>query len=156
MIPNKKHQIFADEYILTSDAIASYQKAYPNASNESARVRGHKLLQKVTLGAYVKGKQLEIQSARQNSLIETVKAKDSTNILTREKVVEMASNVVKITYNNFVKTKDKQDADSFNKSVAVYAKLEGLDSATKVEHTGGLSLDTFLIHGKKFAGENTE
>ena len=26
MIPNKKHQIFADEYVLTSDAIASYQK----------------------------------------------------------------------------------------------------------------------------------
>jgi len=26
MIPNKKHQIFADEYILSSDSIASYQK----------------------------------------------------------------------------------------------------------------------------------
>ena len=26
MIPNKKHQIFADEYVLTSDAIVSYQK----------------------------------------------------------------------------------------------------------------------------------
>jgi hypothetical protein len=26
MIPNKKHQIFADEYVLTSDAIKAYQK----------------------------------------------------------------------------------------------------------------------------------
>ena len=26
MIPNKKHQIFADEYIITNDAIVSYQK----------------------------------------------------------------------------------------------------------------------------------
>ena len=34
MIPNKKHQIFADEYILTNDAIVSYQKAYPNAKTE--------------------------------------------------------------------------------------------------------------------------
>jgi hypothetical protein len=28
MIPNKKHQIFADEYVLTSDAIASISKGY--------------------------------------------------------------------------------------------------------------------------------
>ena len=31
MIPNKKHQIFAEEYILTNDAIVSYQKALVDA-----------------------------------------------------------------------------------------------------------------------------
>ena len=47
----------------------------------------------------------------------------------------MTSNVVKITYNTYVKSKDKADADAFNKSVAVYNKLEGLDASTKIEQT---------------------
>ena len=135
MIPNKKHQIFAEEYILTNDAIVSYQKAYPNAKTESARVESYKILQNPTISDYIKQKQLEIQNARQNNVIEQLKAKDSSNILTREKIVEMTANVVKMTYNNFVKSKDKSDADSYNKSVAVYAKLEGLDKPTKIEQT---------------------
>ena len=135
MIPNKKHQIFADEYILTNDAIVSYQKAYPKAKTESARVESYRILQDPTISDYIKQKQLEIQNARQNNVIEQLKAKDSSNILTREKIVEMTSNVVKITYNTYVKSKDKADADAFNKSVAVYNKLEGLDASTKIEQT---------------------
>ena len=135
MIPNKKHQIFADEYVLTSDAIVSYQKAYPNAKTESARVESYRILQDPTISDYIKQKQLEIQNARQNNVIEQLKAKDSSNILTREKIVEMTSNVVKITYNTYVKSKDKGDADAFNKSVAVFNKLEGLDASTKIEQT---------------------
>ena len=135
MIPNKKHQIFADEYILSNDAIVSYQKAYPNAKTESARVESYRILQDPTISDYIKQKQLEIQNARQNNVIEQLKAKDSSNILTREKIVEMTSNVVKITYNTYVKSKDKGDADAFNKSVAVYNKLEGLDASTKIEQT---------------------
>ena len=135
MIPNKKHQIFADEYILTNDAIVSYQKIYPNASLHSAQTKSGVLLKKVEIQDYIKQKQLEIQNARQNNVIEQLKAKDSSNILTREKIVEMTSNVVKITYNTYVKSKDKADADAFNKSVAVYNKLEGLDASTKIEQT---------------------
>lgn len=135
MIPNKKHQIFADEYILTNDAIVSYQKAYPKAKAESARVESYRILQDPTIENYIKQKQSEIQNARQNNVIEQLKAKDSSNILTREKIVEMTSNVVKITYNTYVKSKDKGDADAFNKSVAVYNKLEGLDASTKIEQT---------------------
>ncbi len=135
MIPNKKHQIFADEYVLTSDAIVSYQKAYPKAKAESARVESYRILQDPTVENYIKQKQLEIKNARQNNVIEQLKAKDSSNILSREKIVEMTSNVVKITYNTYVKSKDKADADAFNKSVAVYNKLEGLDASTKIEQT---------------------
>lgn len=135
MIPNKKHQIFADNYIITNDAIVSYQKAYPKAKSESARVESYRILQDPTVENYIKQKQLEIQNARQNNVIEQLKAKDSSNILTREKIVEMTSNVVKITYNTYVKSKDKADADAFNKSVAVYNKLEGLDASTKIEQT---------------------
>jgi hypothetical protein len=45
----------------------------------------------------------------------------------------MTSNVVKLTYNKFASTRDIKDADAFNKSVAVFNKLEGLDKATKTE-----------------------
>ena len=135
MIPNKKHQIFAEEYVLTSDAIVSYQKAYPKAKSESARVESYRILQDPTVENYIKQKQSEIQMARQNNVINELKAKDSSNILTREKIVEMTSNAVKITYNTYLKSKDKGDADAFNKSVAVFNKLEGLDASTKIEQT---------------------
>ena len=135
MIPNKKHQNFADDYLLTNNSVLSYQKIYPNASLHSAQTKSGVLLKKVEIKDYIKQKQLEIQNARQNNVIEQLKAKDSSNILTREKIVEMTSNVVKITYNTYVKSKDKADADAFNKSVAVFNKLEGLDASTKIEQT---------------------
>ena len=135
MIPNKKHQIFADDYLLTNNSVLSYQKIYPNASLHSAQTKSGVLLKKVEIKEYIKQKQLEIQTARQNNVIEQLKAKDSSNILTREKIVEMTSNVVKITYNTYLKSKDKGDADAFNKSVAVFNKLEGLDASTKIEQT---------------------
>jgi len=147
MITNKKHQIFADEYILTNDAVISYQKAYPKAKAESARVESYRILQLPTVDEYVKTKQSEIQNARQNSLIEELKSKDSSNILNREKIVEMQSNVVKITYNNFVKSKESKDADAFNKSVMAFNKLEGLEKATKIENEIKLSKDVVINIG---------
>ena len=135
MITNNKHKNFADDYLLTNNSVISYQKIYPNASLHSAQTKSGVLLKKVEIKEYIKQKQLEIQNARQNNVIEQLKAKDSSNILTREKIVEMTSNVVKITYNTYVKSKDKADADAFNKSVAVYNKLEGLDASTKIEQT---------------------
>lgn len=133
MITNQKHQIFADEYILSSDAIVSYQKAYPKAKSESARVESYRLLQNPTVATYIKTKQLEIQNARQNNLTEQLKSKDSTNILQREKVVEMQSNVVKLLYNKFIKTQEVKDSDSFVRAVESYSKLEGLNANLKTE-----------------------
>jgi phage terminase small subunit len=133
MITNPKHKVFAEEYILTSNPIASYQKAYPKATSESARVKSYSLLQNVTLANYIKAKQLEIQNARQNNLIDTLKNKDSTNILKREKVLEMVSNVVKISYNKAIK--DEKFIDAFNKSVAVLNKMEGYDATNKIDLT---------------------
>ena len=139
MIPNKKHLLFADEFKLTNglteDAIRCYQIAYPNSKTESARVESSKLLQNPTIKIYIQEYRENIRLERENSAINELKAKDSSNILTREKIVEMTSNVVKITYNTYVKSKDKGDADAFNKSVAVFNKLEGLDASTKIEQT---------------------
>jgi phage terminase small subunit len=103
MIPNKKHQIFADEYVLTSDAIKAYQKAYPKAQPESARVKSYNLLQDVTIATYIKQKQDKIRIERENSQIEAVKQQDSINILQREKALEMTSNIAKLMYNQLAK-----------------------------------------------------
>jgi phage terminase small subunit len=128
-----KHKIFADEYILHSDAIASYQKAYPKAKAESARVESYKILQNPTIAQYIQEGKDKIKNARENNLIETIKAKDNSNILTREKIVEMTSNVVKLTYNNFVATKDGDDAEVYIKAVSALNKLEGHDAAKKID-----------------------
>jgi hypothetical protein len=67
--------------------------------------------------------------------VDTLKSKDSSNILKREKVVEMTSNVVKITYNQFLKSKDRNDADTYIKAAASLGKLEGFDAPIKNDLT---------------------
>lgn len=133
MIENNKHKVFADEYILTNDPIISYQKAYPKASSESARVKSYSLLQNVTIAEYISEAKEKIQNARQNNLIETLKKQDSTNILNREKFVEMTCNVVKLTYDNYISTNDGDDAESYIKAATLLSKIEGFESPKKIE-----------------------
>ena len=130
---NPKHKVFADEYIITTDPISSYQKAYPKAKAESARVESYKILQNPTIAQYIAEAKEKIKNARENSLIETLKAKDSSNILTREKFIEMTSNVAKLTYNKFIQTKDGSDAETFAKVSALLAKIEGFEAPKKIE-----------------------
>ncbi len=133
MIDNNKHKLFADEYILTNDPIISYLKAYPKASSESARVKSYSLLQNVTIAEYISEAKEKIQNARQNNLIETLKKQDSTNILNREKFVEMTCNVVKLTYDNYISTNDGDDAESYIKAATLLSKIEGFESPKKIE-----------------------
>jgi len=148
MIPNKKHQIFADEYILTSDAIASYQKAYPKAQPESARVKSYNLLQDVTIATYIKQKQDKIRIERENSQIEAVKQEASSNILQREKALEMMSNVAKLMYNQLAKNVDKKPADvmAFNATIESLRKMDGWDKATKQDVTLMRGADELFFH----------
>ena len=146
MIENNKHKVFADEYIITNDPIGSYQKAYPKASSESARVNSYNLLQNATIAEYIAEAKAKIQNARQNNLIETLKAKDSANILNREKFVEMTSNVVKLTYNNYIASKDGNDADSYIKAANLLSKIEGFESPKKIEQkTTLIGLDSEFL-----------
>jgi len=137
MIPNKKHQIFADEYVLTSDAIKAYQKAYPKAKSESARVESYKILQNPTIAKYIKEKQDKIRLERENSVIDAIKKESNINILQREKAIEMVSNVAKLMYNQLAKNGDKKPADvmAFNSTVERLAKMDGWDKPTKQEQT---------------------
>lgn len=146
MIESNKHKLFADEYIITNDPIGSYQKAYPKASSESARVKSYGLLQNVTIAEYIAEAKAKIQNAREKNLIETLKAKDSANILNREKFVEMTSNVVKLTYNNYIVSKDGNDADSYIKAANLLSKIEGFESPKKIEQkTTLIGLDSEFL-----------
>lgn len=137
MITNKKHLIFADEYILSNDAILSYQKAYPKAKSESARVESYKILQNPTIAKYIKDKQDKIRLERENSAIDAIKKESNTNILQREKAIEMVSNVAKLMYNQLVKSEEKKPADimAFNSTVERLSKMDGWDKSTKQDIT---------------------
>ena len=141
MIQNKKHLLFADEFKLTNglteDAIRCYQIAYPNTQKESARVKSSKLLQEVTIKKYIQGYKENIRLERENSAKNELKAKDSTNILQREKAIEMVSNVAKLMYNQLVKSEEKKPADimAFNSTVERLAKMDGWDKSTKQDIT---------------------
>jgi hypothetical protein len=137
MIENKKHQIFADEYILTNDAIKSYQKAYPKAKNETARVNSYNLLHITTIAEYINNKQNIIRNERENSQINALKTESKANILQREKALEMVSNVAKIQYNKIVKQNantNSSDVMAFNSTIERLAKFDGWDNAIKNEH----------------------
>ena len=77
-------------------------------------------------------------------LIENQKAKEYTEaelkrnndlILTREKILEMQSNVVKLAYNEVANTKGKEPSkiSAFNYSVERLNKMQGYDAPTKTE-----------------------
>jgi len=148
MIPNKKHQIFADEYVLTSDAIKAYQKAYPKAQPESARVKSYNLLQDDTIATYIKQKQDKIRLERENSQIEAVKQEASSNILQREKALEMTSNIAKLMYNQLAKNVDKKPADvmAFNATIESLRKMDGWDKPTKQDVTLMRGADELFFH----------
>lgn len=46
-------QIFADEYIISLNATQSYLKAYPNATEDTARTNGCKLLTNTNIRKYI-------------------------------------------------------------------------------------------------------
>lgn len=152
MIANNKHQIFADEYIISNgDAIASYQKAYPKAKSESARVKSYNLLQDVTIAEYIKEKQDKIRNERENTAIEALKSESRANILQREKALEMVSNVAKILYNKIGKNKynpKTNEVIAFNSTIERLSKMDGWDKAIKTEIT---TPSDIIIKGQKFA-----
>ena len=142
----QKHKVFADEYIITTDPISSYQKAYPKASSETSRVESYRILQIPTVSEYIAEAKEKIKNARENNLIETLKSQDSSNILTREKFVEMTSNVAKLTYNKFIQTREGEDAETFSRVAALLAKIEGFESPKKIDQkTTILGLDSEFV-----------
>jgi phage terminase small subunit len=148
MITNNKHRIFADEYILTNDAIKSYQKAYPKSKSESARVESYKILQNPTISAYIKDKQDKIRLERENSHVEAIKNESKANILQREKALEMVSNVVKIQYNKIVAKDSKansSDKMAFYAGVERLSKMDGWDEAIKNNLTINKGADDLFI-----------
>lgn len=154
MIPNKKHQIFADEFKLTNglteDAIRCYQIAYPNTQKESARVKSSKLLQDVTIKNYIQEYKENIRLERENNSLNQLKKQDNTNILQREKVLEMASNVVKLAYNQVAVSKGGDKAVyAFSSAVQILNKMQGFDAPSKTELD--INSKELIIKGKKFA-----
>ena len=51
--PNPKERIFCNEYIVNLNATQSYLKAYPNASYNTAKTEGCKLLTKPYIQKYI-------------------------------------------------------------------------------------------------------
>jgi phage terminase small subunit len=141
MITNKKHLLFADKYKLTNglteDAIRCYQIAYPKSKTESARVESSKILQKPTIKKYIQDYKEKIRIERDNSVIDVIKKESNTNILQREKAIEMVSNVAKLMYNQLVKSEEKKPSDimAFNSTVERLAKMDGWDKSTKQDIT---------------------
>lgn len=74
--------------------------------------------------------------------IEIEKAKEYTQseieaqkrlILSRNKVMEMSSNVLKIAFNNVVKQKDEKSIQAYATAQASFSRLTGMDAPTKQE-----------------------
>lgn len=74
-----------------------------------------------------------------------------TNIIDRDKAIEMQANVLKLMYNKISKTKDNlhpNDVSAFNSTMERYSKLMGIDQPKKQEIE--ISSDTeIIIEGKK-------
>ena len=75
-------------------------------------------------------KSKSVQDYRQNEL-ERLKAQ----ILDRDKILEMQSNLVKLAYNKMVKAKEPlpSDLQAYNSTIERYSKLLGLDAPKQIE-----------------------
>lgn len=60
----KEWEIFADEYIITLNATQSYLKAYPEASYDTAKTEGSRLLTKPNIKAYISEQMAKKQDER--------------------------------------------------------------------------------------------
>lgn len=60
----KEWEIFADEYIITLNATQSYLKAYPEASYDTAKTEGSRLLTKPNIKAYINEQMAKKQDER--------------------------------------------------------------------------------------------
>lgn len=71
-----------------------------------------------------------VDDYRQNEL-ERLKSQ----ILDRDKILEMQSNLVKLAYNKMVKTKEPSPSDlqAYNSTIERYSKLLGLDAPKQIE-----------------------
>lgn len=70
-------QIFADEYIISLNATQSYLKAYPNATYNTARTEGCKLLAEPNVKAYIDEQMAKKQDDRimkQDEILRTLTA----------------------------------------------------------------------------------
>lgn len=58
-----------------------------------------------------------------------------SNILDRDKILEMQSNLVKLAYNKMVKAKEPlpSDLQAYNSTIERYSKLLGLDAPKQIE-----------------------
>jgi hypothetical protein len=153
MITNKKHLLFADEYKLTNglteDAIRCYQIAYPKSKVESARVESYKLLQNPTIEKYINEYKENIRIERENNNLNQLKNQDNTNILQREKVLDMTSTILKLIYNKIVRGKEPSGADvqAYNSTAERLSKMQGFDKPIQNE----VALTDIVIKGQKFA-----
>lgn len=146
---NIKHKAFADDFVLSNDAVLSYQKVYPKCNLHSAQTKSGVLLKNVEIATYIKEKQDKIRIERENSAIDAIKNESNANILQREKAIEMVSNVAKLMYNQLVKSGDKKPSDvmAFNSTVERLAKMDGWDKPTKIAETdsNGKDIDKTLL-----------
>lgn len=60
----KEWQIFADEYIISLNATQAYRKAYPEASYDTAKTEGSRLLTKPNIKAYINEQMAKKQDER--------------------------------------------------------------------------------------------
>ena len=77
-----KHKRFADEYIKHGDATKAYQLAYPKTSEETARPQSYRILQNVTVQAYIKKITDKINEKAENMLVDELSERQYTNLLT--------------------------------------------------------------------------
>lgn len=92
-----------------------------------------------------------INNKKQEQYTESEIKRNYDVILSREKSLEMLSNVAKLVYNKLIKDEKKQSSDilALNTTVERISKLEGWDKPTQINTS--IQSQELVIVGKKFA-----
>ncbi len=90
----KKHKVFIKEMIRTNDRTASYLKAYPESSKESARVASYALLQNITIKEAVEKGLKKKEELIEQVQTEEIKKKAKAEILSIAQVDAILSKII--------------------------------------------------------------
>lgn len=108
-----KQRAFIDEYLINGfNALKAYKKAYPDASEESAKASGSRLLENVNIKAALEEARKEI--------------KDMSRM----------SKADKLEYIEKILNKDKELTRDQLKALEIHNKMTGDNEPDKIEHSG--------------------
>lgn len=151
MLPNEKHELFCQEYLIDLNATQAYIRSFACENYGTARTESSRLMANPNISARVK----ELMRER----VERLNVNQDWVILRLQQISDRSMQAEPVLEFDPVEKQMKHtgeymyDSSGANKATELIGKHMGMFK-DKVEHSGEIQGQTIIIQGQKFADEN--